>query len=264
MPLADRPSLYAWSMEPRLPSAAHGPARERRAGLLAGVVAAVLLCFAPPPALAGGGLGHVASRLAHGAPVSIVAFGSSSTSGVGASSADAAYPACLERDLRAHLDFHEPVTVDNRGVAGEDVDAMMRRLDSDVVARHPDLVIWQLGTNDALEGMPLAHFEAVARHGIKTLRKAGIDLVLMEPQHAPKVDSSPEAGAYRAAVRRLGTEFGVPVIRRFDLMSRWAKSAQAPLVAPDGLHMSDTGYEKLGEAAASLILSSAHPTLAGR
>jgi acyl-CoA thioesterase-1 len=253
-------------MDPRLPSAAHRRVSERRAGLLVGgMLAAALVCLAALPAQAGGVLWHVATRLAHGAPVSIVAFGSSSTSGVGASSADTTYPACLERDLRAHLNFHDPVTVANRGVAGDDIDAMMHRLDHDVIQAHPDLVIWQLGTNDALEHMPLAHFEAAARHGITALRKAGIDLVLMEPQHAPQVDAAPDAAAYRAAVRRLGAEFGLPVIRRFDLMSQWAKADHATaLVAADGLHMSDTGYEKLGQAAASLILSAARPTMAGR
>ena len=147
-------------------------------------------CLAALPAHAGTVLSHVASRLAHGAPVTIIAFGSSSTSGVGASSQAASYPACLERDLRAHLEFHDPVHVANRGVAGDDIEAMMRRLDRDVIQPHPDLVIWQLGTNDALENMPLAHFEARrAGIGIRALRKAGIDLVLMEPQRAPKVDS---------------------------------------------------------------------------
>jgi acyl-CoA thioesterase I len=253
-------------MDPRLPSAAQRRASERRAGLLGSMAAAALLCLAALPAQASGLLWHVSTRLAHSAPVSIIAFGSSSTSGVGASSVEASYPACLERDLRSHLHFHDPVTVANRGVAGDDIDAMMRRLDHDVLQPHPDLVIWQLGTNDALEHMPLAHFETAARHGIKLLRKAGIDLVLMEPQHAPRPDRAPDAVAYRAAVRRLGAEFGVPVIRRFDLMARWAKSGETPaLVAPDGLHMSDTGYEKLGEAVASLILSAAHPTtMAGR
>ena len=254
-------------MDSLLPSAGHRRVDERRAGLLGGLVAAALL-LAAWPAQAGDMLQHVAHRLAHGTPVTIVAFGSSSTSGIGASSADTTYPACLERDLRAHLHFHDPVRVANRGVAGDDIDAMMRRLDHDVVQARPDLVIWQLGTNDALERMPLAHFEAAARQGLKKLRKAGIDVMLMEPQHAPRVDAAPDAVGYRAAVRRLGAEFGVPVIRRFDLMSRWAKAGSASaLVGPDGLHMSDTGYEKLGQAVAALILSAARPTtlsMAGR
>lgn len=248
-------------MDSRFPSTAHRRTRERHAGFLGAALVVGLACLLSHPAAAGTLLAHVAHRLAHGAPVSIVAFGSSSTSGVGASSDQATYPACLERDLRAHLELRDPVHVVNRGIAGDDIDAMMHRLDRDVIQPHPDLVIWQLGTNDALEGMPLAHFEATARAGIRAVRKAGIDLVLMEPQRAPKVDSAAESASYRATVRRLGAEFAVPVIRRFDLMSRWAKADQ-PLVGPDGVHMSDIGYQKLGQAVAEIILNSARATIA--
>jgi acyl-CoA thioesterase-1 len=224
-----------------------------------------LLCLVAGPAQAGGVLWHVAARIAQSRPVNIIAFGSSSTSGVGASSAQSTYPASLERALRAHLALPGLVTVTNRGVAGDDIDAMVRRLDDDVIAAHPDLVIWQFGTNDVLEGMPAAHFEATARAGIKALRQAGIDLILMEPQRAPQVDMALASSAYRAAVRQLGAEFGIPVLRRFDLMARWAKSpGAAALIGPDGLHMSDAGYQKLGEAAADLVLSAARPTLARR
>src|SRR4051812_19713793 len=124
-------------MDPLL-SAGHRRVDGRRAGLLGGLVAAALLALAALPAQAGDMLAHVATRLAHGAPVTIIAFGSSSTSGVGASSVDTTYPACLERDLRAHLHFHDPVKVANRGIAGDDIDAMMRRLDHDVLQAHPD------------------------------------------------------------------------------------------------------------------------------
>jgi acyl-CoA thioesterase-1 len=250
-------------MDKRAPLAGTGK-RRCPAALIGAGLALVLLCAAALPASAGGVLWHLASRLADSAPVKIVAFGSSSTSGVGATSADATYPACLERDLRAAL-AAEPVRVVNRGVAGDDIDAMIRRLDRDVLAEHPDLVIWQLGTNDALRGIPLAHFEAKARAGIRSLRKAGIDLILMEPQRAPRVDAAHDSAQFRAAVRRLGAEFGLPVIRRFDLMAHWAQSADGPvLVSPDGLHMSDTGYAKLGQATAEIILGAARLTTATR
>ena len=67
-------------------------------------------------------------------------------------------------------------------------------------------------------------------------------------------------------MRHLAAEFSVLVIRRFDLMARWAKSGQVPaLVGPDGLHMSDSGYEKLGQAVAELILAASRPmSVAGR
>ena len=48
-------------------------------------------------------LPHVARQIAIGAPLKIVAFGSSSTQGVGASSPANAYPARLQSDLRKRL-----------------------------------------------------------------------------------------------------------------------------------------------------------------
>jgi lysophospholipase L1-like esterase len=251
-------------MDTRAPLAGAGKRRCLAALIGAGLVLA-LVCSGSLSASAAGVLWHLASRFADSAPVKIVAFGSSSTSGIGASSPEAAYPACLERDLRAALKAAEPVQVLNRGVAGDDIDAMMRRLEPDVLAEHPDLVIWQLGTNDALRGVPIAHFEARARAGIRALRKAGIDLVLMEPQRAPRVDAAHDSALFRIAVRRLAAEFGLPVIRRFDLMAHWAQASDGPvLVAPDGLHMSDTGYARLGQATAELILAAARLTIAAR
>ena len=48
-------------------------------------------------------LPHVAERIAHGGPLTVVAIGSSSTAGFGASSATASYPSRLEAALNARL-----------------------------------------------------------------------------------------------------------------------------------------------------------------
>ncbi|PSJ19753.1 GDSL family lipase, partial [Halomonas sp. ND22Bw] len=87
----------------------------------------------------------------------IVAFGSSSTEGSGASSPSTTYPAQLQRDLAARLgamgSVHSSVTVLNRGKGGDDSEAMARRLERDVLADKPDLVIWQTGSNDPMSGV---------------------------------------------------------------------------------------------------------------
>ena len=44
---------------------------------------------------------------------------------------------------------HE-ITVLNRGVNGEEAADMLARLDTDVIAEKPDLVLWQVGTNSVL------------------------------------------------------------------------------------------------------------------
>ncbi len=69
----------------------------------------------------------------HCAPLRIVAFGSSSTEGIGASSPTKAYPARLQPTCAPKLHGID-VTVVNRGIGGEHVDDMLKRLDRDVIA----------------------------------------------------------------------------------------------------------------------------------
>src|SRR5882757_882951 len=82
-------------------------------------------------------LARLAHRIAVGDPIKIVAFGSSSTAGAGASSPDTAYPARLAVELRTLLPGHA-ITVVNRGISGEEVVDMLKRLDTDVLAEKPD------------------------------------------------------------------------------------------------------------------------------
>ncbi|HVJ51151.1 MAG TPA: GDSL-type esterase/lipase family protein [Aliidongia sp.] len=216
---------------------------------------------ATPPAQAASAapeLRHVARLLARHSPITIIAFGSSSTEGVGASTPAHAYPAQLEADLDALVPAG--VTVVNRGIGGQDADDMLARLDRDVIAAKPDLVIWQTGTNDPLRKLPLDRFETETRDGIARMRAAGIDVVLMEPQDCRMMRATPGAFAYRDAVRRIGAEMAVPVVRRYDLIHRWladGKVTEAQLMAPDGLHMADAGYERLAAEVAYELLADA-------
>jgi lysophospholipase L1-like esterase len=98
---------------------------------------------------------HTARRLASGRPIKIVALGSSSTYGAGASTFAAAYPSRLAAELAKHFPGHE-FTVLNRGVNGEEVTDMLARLETAVIAERPDLVLWQVGTNSVLRDVAFA------------------------------------------------------------------------------------------------------------
>ncbi len=219
------------------------------------VAALVLLCVgaaAPTPAT----LPHVAQALAQDDALKIVAFGSSSTQGVGASSQQATYPAQLEADLRILLP-HRPVVVENRGIGGEDAEDMMRRLPS-ILAEHPALIVWQTGTNDPLRDLPLDRFVALTRSGIAAIRASGADVMLIEPQDCKVFRNKPGALAYRDALRAIAQELSVPLVRRYDLMQSWvARRMVTPdgLQSGDGLHMGDAGYALLGRAVADEIIA---------
>ena len=79
-----------------------------------------------------------------GAALVIVAIGSSSTQGVGASDQAHTYPALLAEELRRRWP-RLAVTVVNKGVGGENAEQMLARFTRDVLPYHPQLVIWQTG-----------------------------------------------------------------------------------------------------------------------
>ena len=81
-----------------------------------------------------GSLPRVASKLAAGQPVVIIAFGSSSTAGYGATSPEFNYPNRLAAQLRRQYPTAD-ITVINRGKGGEDAPEMMKRLQT-AVHRH--------------------------------------------------------------------------------------------------------------------------------
>lgn len=206
------------------------------------------------------GLPHLAERLRRGEPVKIVALGSSSTEGVGASTPQASYPSRLEGELR-RLWPNVPVTVVNKGIGGEQARQMLARFHHDVLDEKPDLLIWQTGTNSALaHGEIDALVEDIDR-GIDLAHTAGIDVLLMTPQHSPKFERVRNKHAYLDNIAIIAAVNRVPVLRRYEVMKHWLESGQMTgreMIDPDGLHLTDRSYFCLGLTAARML-----STLAG-
>ena len=201
-------------------------------------------CAAPPELVAiGPALTHIAARIEQGQPVTIVAIGSSSTQGVGASAPGFSYPARLEAELRRRLP--DPVVrVLNRGKGGEEAPQMLARMDRDVVVEHPDLVVWQLGTNAVLHHDDVAFEEAAIEQGLARLKAGDADVVLMDMQYAPRVIARPGYAAMERLIADTAKRDRVGLFQRFAIMRYWhaAEAGGLPMVGPDGLHMNDRGY----------------------
>jgi lysophospholipase L1-like esterase len=198
---------------------------------------------------------HVAARIAGGRSLTIVALGSSSTSGTGATRPEYNYPSRLAALLAGRFPGLK-VRVINRGVAGEEAQAMVARLDRDVLSERPDLVIWQVGTNGVIDEIDAGKAGDIVRDGIARIREAGSDVMLMNPQYAPAVL---QHAHYRDMLRVLDAVAyaqDVPLFPRFSLMRRWADDGSMPLnrmIARDRLHMTDASYDCLARAIADSI-----------
>ncbi len=196
------------------------------------------------------------------APLDILAIGSSSTEGIGASSPANAYPARLEQELerRTGVDFD----VKNAGIGGELAAKTLERLKSALKSRWARLVIWQVGTNDAIVGVDEARFRATVESGVAAARAAGVPLVLIDPQFTLKSPDLARYERYVEIVDNVGTEDRVPVLSRYTMMKRWgAKGIKTigSLLSRDGLHMSDLGYRCLAHALADAIEGAARAKL---
>jgi acyl-CoA thioesterase-1 len=202
---------------------------------------------------------RTARLLASGAPIKIVALGSSSTYGAGASTSAASYPSRLAEELARHFPGHE-ITVLNRGVNGDEAADMLARLDTAVIAEKPDLVLWQVGTNSVLRDKAVLPHANLLHEGLQRLKATGADVVLIDPQFAPRVISKPNCEGMVSLIATAAKAEHVGVFHRYELMRRWRESEHLPFetfISADGLHMNDWSYACLAKALGIAIAEAA-------
>jgi lysophospholipase L1-like esterase len=177
--------------------------------------------------------------------VTIMALGSSSTAGAGASALAASYPAQLEAELRNRFPG-VPITVVNRGVNGEEAADMLRRFDKAAVDDKPDVVLWQLGTNSVLRGRPITEVDQAITEGLMRMKALGADVVLIDPQFAPQVLGRHDAAESMVhIIEAASASRSVDLFPRFQVMREWHETDAIPFetfLSPDLLHMNDWGY----------------------
>ncbi|HTR14018.1 MAG TPA: SGNH/GDSL hydrolase family protein [Roseiarcus sp.] len=185
------------------------------------------------------------------APLKILAIGSSSTEGIGATSPANTYPARLQDEL-AH-DDGIAADVRNAGVGGELAAKTLPRLLAALKSGWARLVIWQVGTNDALVGADEGLFRATLESGVYAARAAGVALMLIDPQYTRKIPDDSRYRRFVAIIHDIGARFHVPVVSRYAMMQRWGAKTRTSLLSEDGFHMNDFGYRCVAHALAEVI-----------
>jgi lysophospholipase L1-like esterase len=179
-----------------------------------------------------------------GRSVTIMALGSSSTAGAGASAPAASYPARLEDDLRTRFPGI-PIRVVNRGVNGEEAGDMLKRFDKFAPDDKPDVVLWQLGTNTVLRDHPIAEIGPFLADGLVRMKALGADVVLIDPQFAPAVIGKRTAEGMVRIIAATSASRSIDLFPRFQVMREWHEAEAIPFetfLSADLLHMNDWGY----------------------
>jgi acyl-CoA thioesterase I len=204
-------------------------------------------------------LPRTAARLKAGEPLRIVAVGSSSTVGLWVLRSAATYPEVMRQEL-LRLRSNATIRVINSGRVGDTVQDNIARFERDVLAYKPDLVIWQLGTNDvAWGGRPDDTLRNRVVEGVRTLKAGSGDVILMDLQYAPLVLASAYYSTMEAIIADVAKQERVGLFSRFALMRNSIDAGLSPgaLVSWDGLHNTADGYDCIGRALARAILNGA-------
>ena len=205
-------------------------------------------------------LPRLRSALDHGIEAVIVALGSSSTRGAMASDLAHSYPAVLQQTLSAGLP-HGHLAVINRGIGGQDAAEELARLDADVLAVRPQLVIWQVGANGALRNVDPAIFRDLVAAGVRKLQAAGADVILMDNQQSPRLQSKANEPLFDQSLAQVAAENGAALFSRHTLMQAWSNDGTplAEFLAADNLHHNDRGYLCVARSLGQAILAGLAP-----
>jgi acyl-CoA thioesterase-1 len=169
--------------------------------------------------------------------VRIVVLGDSLAAGLGLPEAEA-FPAVVEHMLReAGLE----VEVSNAGVSGDTSAGGLSRVDW-VLKTRPEILVVELGANDALRGQPLENTDANLRAIIGRARESGARVVLLG-MDVPTNYGPDYAGAFAEMYETIAVQEGVAVVPGFVR----ELATDSKLMQPDGLHPTAEGQRRLAE-----------------
>ena len=195
-------------------------------------------------------LPNVAAALAQRKALRILAFGAA-PGRVGAHGGG--YTAVIEAMLTHALKGVDVVMI-NRGVSGELAASAAVRMKTQVALEEPDLVLWQVGTNDALAYVPADEFALTVKEQIDWLKSHKVDVVLVGLQFAREMVREPHYVEIRETLRKLAVQENVIVIRFFEAMQIINQAQDTgPQPVAEEFARDEAGYNCLAQYVARAI-----------
>ena len=183
--------------------------------------------------------------------VKILAIGASSAAvlGVGRDGNPPLLEQILERNIKG-LD----VEIINRGFSGELADAAGERMKLEVALNQPDLVLWQVGTNDAFAQVPVDAFERSVANTVRWLKEHNVDVILIGLHYMKQLAKDEHYQAIRTSLQRITTAENVLRITRYEAMEVLARSMrESGRPEPRDFGLTESGYNCMAQYVARAI-----------
>jgi lysophospholipase L1-like esterase len=188
--------------------------------------------------------------------VRLVGFGDSITGVYYHTGGRRAWPEMLGLALQ-RLCPQAKIEVTNAGLSGGNTASGLARMDKDVLAHQPDLVVVMFGMNDVVANAPEA-YEANLRTIVERSRGVGAEVVLCTPNAIYDLDPGRPMSRlreYAGIVRKVGEELVVPVCDCFAAYE--AVQTRSPrdfaTIMSDAIHPNMRGHKLFAEEIAHTI-----------
>jgi lysophospholipase L1-like esterase len=142
----------------------------------------------------------------------------------------------------------------NRGVSGELAAQAAARIKNEVALAEPDLVLWQVGTNDALAYVPLDELESTIVDMVRWLKAHKVDVVLVGLQYVDRMAQDQHYGEVRSLLRKIAAKENVMIVRRYEAQRLLAQAeVSGGGLVPDEFQRNEAGYACLAQYMARAI-----------
>ncbi len=133
------------------------------------------------------------------------------------------YVAGLPDALQARFPAKQ-FTIDNMSLRMQSTSQMLKRIITEVLPAKPDLLIWQTGNVEAARQTDTNSFAESLADGLRRLRAAGIDAILIAPQYRARLSPMVDTERFDQMMNWVGDSESVPVFPRHDMMQFWAEN----------------------------------------
>jgi acyl-CoA thioesterase-1 len=146
------------------------------------------------------------------------------------------------------------VVLINRGVGGELSAQAVERIQNEVALNRPELVLWQVGTEDALAYVPLEELQTTIIETVRWLKAHNVDVVLVGLQFVDSMEGDENYRKVRELLREVAAKEKVMIVQRYEaqrLLSLRQRGSGLPLL--DQFERSEAGYVCLAQYLARAI-----------
>lgn len=195
-------------------------------------------------------LPNIVTALKERKKINILVIGTTSASLRGPVSGD--HYAILERFLEAKFKGLD-VAIVYRGVSGELAADAAERIRTEVALNSTDLVLWQLGTADALAQVPLSEFHDTVTRTVEWLKAHKVDVILVGLRYTRSMSRDKNYQATRQIVKEIAKEQNVLRFGLYEAQETLEQIRQGQGVALSEIEATESDYACMGEYLARAI-----------